>query len=902
MYFLKTVGLRTYYSARRISKALRNWRKFGIIIFGSFIVAATSGLPLIDAYQVQAVPKLTYLYINPSTASVEEGGSQQFTYRAEDQDHNPIKVRSSWSMNKSDAGTINSSGNFTASNIPGTYTNAVKLSAGALSTYARVIVYKTDTPPPVDNPKLTYLYINPSTASVEEGGSQQFTYRAEDQDHNPIKVRSSWSMNKSDAGTINSSGNFTASNIPGTYTNAVKLSAGALSTYARVIVYKTPVIQPVLNRVEVVPSSIVLDQSSSYQFNARAYDQDNNLLTSGVSYSWAVVNNGGTIASNGTFSAGSNDGTFADTVRVRATMNSNIVYDYATVIVNPIIIQATLDRVEILDTNNNALTSFNIDEGASKQFRAVAYDTDGRDVTTTTDLIWDTNSSAGIINSNGYFTASSNAGFYSEAISLTGTHKGQTKLDTVSALINEIQIPTTLNRVEVVPSSIVLDQSSSYQFNARAYDQDNNLLTSGVSYSWAVVNNGGTIASNGTFSAGSNDGTFADTVRVRATMNSNIVYDYATVIVNPIIIQATLDRVEILPSSISLSPYQVFDFDAQAYDTNNSPIFNDLTYSWNVISGPGTVNENGLFESSSNGIATIQVLASAGGIHRYDTATVNIGGGVVTGDLHSVVIDPQIIYLEQGSSADFDAQAYDINSNSVYATYTWTSTNNTAGSVSQNGYFTAGYTIGTYYNAVRVKAYRNGVERYDYADVIVRNSGGNNDTFNINANLHVEDENGGEAYPLDVLHYTLTLTNQTSSGTAGRLYNVRSTFNLPDYVTFVSVTSQIGGAGINSRTIVWEAGTLQYGQSKTLNLRVRINNNVPKGRIISAKAYVNADQLNNGLWVYANDIAVVGGTTNDEPLTPTGALQWLLAGIIAMLATVLTRQLLRTKQLLNYRI
>ena len=665
-----------------------------------------------------------------------------------------------------------------------------------------MIVAKTETPPQ-DDPKLTYLYINPASLSIKEGNSYQFTYRAEDQDHDPITVTPSWSMNKSDAGTINASGNFTAGHIPGTYTNAVRLSTGSLSVFARVIVYQSPEEQIVL------------------------------------------------------------------------------------------------DRVEILDTNDLALSGFSIDEGDSKQFKAKAYDTNGNDITAQTSFTWNVNNYAGTINSNGYFIASYNPGFYSGAINLIGTYNDQTDIDLVSVLINEVQIPSYLSKVEIIPSSVVLNQGSSYQFSARAYDQNNNLLTSGVSYSWAVVNSSGTINSTGVFSTGSVDGTFLDTVRVRASMEGNIHYDYATVIINPIIIQATLDRVDILPSSINLSPYQSFDFDAQAYDTNNSPMFNDITYSWSVIAGPGTVNHNGLFESISNGTAVIQVIAFSGSIQRYDTATVNISGGTIMGELHHVVIDPQTVYLEPGKSVDFNAQSYDVNGNSIYAAYTWNSTSGTAGSISQSGYFTANYTVGTYYNAVKVKAYRNGVERYDYADVIVRESG-DNYTFNIKADLHVVDENGGLAYPLDILQYTLTVTNKTSGGTANRLHNIYTTLDLPDYVSFISVTSATGGAGISSRTITWEAGTLQYGESKTLNLRVRINEDIPKGKIISAKAYVNADQLDSGLWVYANDITVIGGTASDEPLTPTGAWQWVLAAIVAMLATVLTRQLFRTRQLLNH--
>lgn len=407
------------------------------------------------------------------------------------------------------------------------------------------------------------------------------------------------------------------------------------------------------------------------------------------------------------------------------------------------------------------------------------------------------------------------------------------------------------------------------------------------------------------FSAGSIDGTFNNTVRVRAIMNGDIAYDYATVVINPIYIQATLDRVEILPSSISLSPYQSFDFDALAYDTNDNPMFSNISYTWSVVSGSGDINQNGLFEASgSTGNTTIQVRAYSAGISKYDTANISISGGTSSGSLSYVNIDPRIVYLDEGETVDFDAQAYDNYGNEVSASYTWYVEDDDAGTITQSGYFRASYDTGTYYNAVKVRAYRNGVSRYDYADVIVRDDyyydDDDDDDYNyydIDADLDVIDENGGYTYPGDILLYTLTVKNVDHN----KLYNVTADFNLPEYTTFISASSAAGGAGIDGSRVYWYADNLKYGETKELQIRVRVDSDVPNSRIISAKAYIDSDSIDNGFWVYANSLTISGGSTTTpvQPLLPTGAFEWLLAAISALLATVLTRRLFRTRELVK---
>ncbi|MFH0905495.1 MAG: hypothetical protein V1826_02135 [bacterium] len=256
MDFFKTIGLGVYYRVRRMSKALKNWRKFGVIIFGGLLIAMNFG-GLMPVKSVDAdVPKLTYLYIEPSTLSIIEGQSYTVKAKAYDQNWAPMTVTPTWSMNKTLAGSITSGGVFTASHTLGTYTNAIKLSTGALSTYAAVVVAKDNTSPPPPVQKLTYLYTDPLELTIEEGTSHTFGYKAYDQDMNPMTIVPQWSMNKLAAGSINGSGVFTASHALGAYTNAVKVTNGVLAAYARVTITPNAQPQPTWVTFEINPPSI----------------------------------------------------------------------------------------------------------------------------------------------------------------------------------------------------------------------------------------------------------------------------------------------------------------------------------------------------------------------------------------------------------------------------------------------------------------------------------------------------------------------------------------------------------------------------------------------------------------------------------------------------------------------
>ena len=995
MSLFSKIGLGIYYRIRRMKKALKNWRKFGVIIFGSILVATGTGFaPANLVSGADADPKLTYLYTDPTTLSVKQGGSFTFSYKAYDQNWKAMTITPAWSMNKAAAGSITSAGVFTASTTIGTYTNAIKLTSGALTTYAKVVVYEDPdpiTPPPAEN-KLTYLYTDPTTISVKEGGSFTVGYKAYDQDYQPMTITPNWAMNKSVAGSITSAGVFTASHTIGTYSNAIKLTSGALTAYAKVIVVKDTITPPPvtskLTYLYTDPTTLSVKQGGSFTFSYKAYDQNWKAMT--ITPAWSMNKAAaGSITSAGVFTASTTIGTYTNAIK----LTSGALTTYAKVIVytdEQPVNQPPVARITVSPTSgttslvvalnasastdsdgtivkyewdydNNGTYDFNSGNDATVSHtyaigtwtpKVRVTDNDGATgvATSATSIVVDpatinlppnaviavsplsgvtsllvnlnaaasTDSDGTIVkyewdydNNGTYDFNSGNDATVSHTYAIgTWTPKvrvtdndGATDTATAATPITVTEADQQqLNYVVIDPPLKYLDFYENHQFTATAYDQDEHPIPSNqVSFYWDVVNGGGMINSNnGTFTAGNLADTFDHTVRVRATMFGNNRYARATVVVNPITTQAVLERVEILPPSVTIDRYEDYDFAAYAYDTNGAQMYSDVVYTWEVISGPGSVNQNGIYTATgSTNSATVRVEARQGNIRVYDEADVYISGNDdCSGILDRVVITPQTGYVQTGNSIDFDAIAYDTTGCVVSTDLYFSLDGNVPGTINQNGYFTAQYTTGTYNDDVRVRAYKDGREVYDYADVVINN---NNQNYYIDANLHAYDETISSDYRAnegDTILYTLRLTNNRSN----TLTSTKVTMEVPDYTTFISVSASSGIPSISNRTAIWELGTLYAGETKTMWLRVRVKEGVPSNTTIRGKAFVQAYEMTNGFWVYSNDLPVNGtGTGPLEPLTPTGAMEWILAAITALLATIFTRQLIKTRQLLAQR-
>ncbi|MFZ5916947.1 MAG: PKD domain-containing protein [Chloroflexota bacterium] len=170
-------------------------------------------------------------------------------------------------------------------------------------------------------------------------------------------------------------------------------------------------------------------------------------------------------------------------------------------------------------------------------------------------------------------SASLGSGVWSGAVTLTvagnrvvtATYGSAAGSDTLT--VN----PDDLDHLTVTPDAAALDPGGAQPFSAQGYDAYDNPI-SGLSYTWAVINGGGTISAIGLFTAGNPDGLYPDTVRATANDGGGPVSSTATVTVN-----------NVAPTANAGGPYSgnegsVVTFSGAGSDGNGDP----LTYEWDL--------------------------------------------------------------------------------------------------------------------------------------------------------------------------------------------------------------------------------------------------------------------------------------------------------------------------------
>jgi hypothetical protein len=171
---------------------------------------------------------LTSITVSPASASVQAGGTQQFTATAFDQNNQPMNPQPAFAWSVNGGGSINaSSGLFTAGSAAGGPFTVTAAGGGKTGT-ANVSVTQA--------PVLTSIAVAPASASVQTGGTQQFTATAKDQNGQPMSPQPAFTWNVTGGGSISSSGLFTAGSTAGGPFSVTAASGGVTSSAASVTV------------------------------------------------------------------------------------------------------------------------------------------------------------------------------------------------------------------------------------------------------------------------------------------------------------------------------------------------------------------------------------------------------------------------------------------------------------------------------------------------------------------------------------------------------------------------------------------------------------------------------------------------------------------------------------------
>jgi hypothetical protein len=340
--------------------------------------------------------------ITAPNGAIPVDGTMQFAAVVTDANGNTITVTPTWTL-VNGGGTITTGGLFTAGDSVGTFTNTIVATIGSISSASTVIVSAG---------ALASIAVAPDTITLQVGGTHQYAAIGHDAHGHVVAIPARvWSAATA-AGTIDTSGLFTAGTTAGTTVAAVTATSGSISGTAQVIVSPGA-----LATITVAPDTAALDQGATQQFTAVGTDAHGNVVAITPTWDAGV---GGSITSTGLYTASNIPGTYPGAV----TATVALVVGSATVIVNP----GPLYSIEISPFNPL------LAPGSTQQFTAIGHDADGYIVPITP--VWSiaaASSGAGTISPTGLFTASFAPNLWLDAIVATS---GQTVGTTSVAVFN----------------------------------------------------------------------------------------------------------------------------------------------------------------------------------------------------------------------------------------------------------------------------------------------------------------------------------------------------------------------------------------------------------------------------------------------------------------------------------
>ena len=618
---------------------------------GEYLVIAVVGSGLTDTATVSVgdTPVLASLSIDPPTDSVPQGDSRQFTVSATWSDGSSSQPVVDFSTT---GGVIDSTGGFTAAASPGDYVVQVRERGGSKTNSARIWI--------VDRP-IASVGVLPSTASLAPGSSLRFSAQGFLSSGTTQSISVTW---KATGGSISSNGEYTAGATPGSYRVIATATKGGTADTAAVTIAAPAA---TLSQLVLNPSTVTVAAGDRYQFSVSASWSDGGSTLPPLD--WSAT--GGTITSQGQFTAGSSQGTF----RVIAKQHGGTVADTSVVTV-------AAAKLMSLDLTPAAAT---VESGKSQTFAVSAQRTDGS--TNPGPLSW--SAAGGSISGSGVFTAGGTAGTYRVIVK----DQGQTIADT--GFVTVTTPAPVLQSLVVNPPSVTLQAGEFQDFFARG------VLSTGATTSPAVdwSATGGSISEGGRFTAGSGTGTF----RIIGRDPASGLADTSAVSILPRAAQLT--GIQLTPDHVTIQVGSNQQYQVAGLWTSGGSGSPAVNYS----ATGGTINASGLYTAGSTA-GTFRVIAVQQGGTLADTVTVSLTAAapVLTG----LDVTPALATVGTGGSKQFSVAGVWTNGGSGAPAVAWSAT---GGSVSSSGVYTAGQTPGTF----RVVATQQGGTLADTAKVLV---------------------------------------------------------------------------------------------------------------------------------------------------------------------------------------
>ena len=622
---------------------------------GTSVVKVTSGGKTAKATVTVTADTVVRVAVTPSPATVMVDGKVAFNVKGYDKYDNEVPGLSfTWSVTAG-GGTIDSTGNFTAGTKTGTFASTVLAKTGALEGRATVEVKPGAT---------AKVVVDPATATLTKGQTQDFSAKGYDKHGNEKAGLTFTWWADSKAGTIDQTGRLTAGATAGTYKQSVKATADAISGTADVTV-----ILGAVHTVEITPPAANLKVRGTQQFLAKAKDSSGQEIP-GLSFTWSVAGDCGSIDQAGKLTAGDKPGDYSKCVRAEASGKTGTADVKVTV--------GSLARIGVSPDRAS------LKPKATQQFTAKGYDVADNEIGGLTFTWTLVQAGAGGLSSTGFFTAGTKAGTYDKAIKVQVSGNA-----TVSGFATVVVEPDAIVKVEVSPTSASVKVGGKKQFTAKALDQYGNQVPS-AGFTWSLPGGGGAVDGSGMFTAGTKAGSF----ELQATAGGKSAK--ASISVTP----GDLATVQVSPSSAKLRINDTQQFKATGLDSHGNQV-SGLTFVWSVAAGGGTINgTTGLFTAGTKpGLFKDTVKATAG--TKSGTSTVE----VLVGALAKVQVSPASKTLQAAGTAQFTAKGVDSAGNEISGlTFHWAVVAG-GGTIDQgSGFFTAGTKVGDFKDTVQAES------------------------------------------------------------------------------------------------------------------------------------------------------------------------------------------------------
>ena len=598
-------------------------------------VTATTGTATVTAATI------TSLSLSPTTASIANGTTQQFSATGTFTDGTSQNLTNSvtWASNDSAVATINASGLATAA---GTGSAQISATYGAQTATTSSFV--------VTQATLVSVAFNPPNPSVAAGTTAQVTVTGTFSDGTTQNLTNSSTYTSSNPSAVTvSTGGVVTGVAPGTSTITVQVDGNTSS-------FNVTVTSATLSSISIAPAnppSIV--KGTTQQFTATGHFTDGSTQDLSSSVTWGSTNTNVVSINTTGLAMGTGVGSAAISATYQGQSASTATFQVTAATVSTITVSPA---------------SASIQSGATQQYTAMASYTDGSMQDVSTSVTW-TSSSPGVATIS---TAGLASGVGAGNTTITATLNSVMGTASLAVTVATPPQQVTLSSITVTPSGTSIAQGGTQQYTATGTYSDGSTqnLTSSVSW-YSSSTSVATITS-----AGLASGTGGGMTQISASYSGKT--GMTTLTVNP----ATLTSLTVTPATASVAAGTTQQYQAMGNFSDGSTQNLTTAVTWTSSNTSyATINQSGLASSSTPGTTTIK--AQSGTVSG--TATLTVTNATVL----SVQVSPASATLAVGNTQQLTVTATftDTSSQNVTSSATYSSSNPSAATVSTGGKVTA---------------------------------------------------------------------------------------------------------------------------------------------------------------------------------------------------------------------